>query len=189
MPSVPLKCLLSKGDDNVEQLVETLKGHEISLTSEWVFEVTGEAFTMERQRKFPSLGLARNAIEEAVLAHAKEQKAKITLALPALTETGADFVIRGINSVSSRILGIEAGRGANDGGLYVPTEAVRELLNERAALRKRLTEIQKLLEPTRIESSRGYGNLAVEKYDEAIKALQADYDRAAQAAITLKIDR
>lgn len=175
-------------DHSMGQHVETFKDHEISLTPEWVFEISGEAFVMERPRKFQSLREAREAISSAVLAYAKEQKAKITLALPALTDTGEDFVIRGINSVSSRILGVEASRGVNERGLYVPSEGVRALLKERMALRKRLSAVEAQLKTARVEASRGYGNLAVEKYDAAIQSLKEEYDRAAQGALTVRVD-
>ena len=64
---------------------QTYREHEISLTSEWVFEVSGEAFPGEARKKFPSLMAAKEAIDANVEALAKQKKTQISLNLPALS--------------------------------------------------------------------------------------------------------
>ena len=99
------------------------------------------------------------------------------MALPAINKTGEPFVVRGINSVSSRVLGMDDRQE-----LYPDREWIRDLLRERSKLNARRELIEKLLRPVHIKVQRDYGNMPAAKYEKAIESLQADYDKAVAAA-------
>lgn len=153
------------------------RGHKIELTQDFVFLVSGPLFDPSSTHAVASMHEAKSKIDDATAAEEKQKKTAVTLALPAIKGDGSPFMIRGINSNSSRILGTE-----ERSELFAPAIWIAKMLVERKQLTARLREIQSALRPVTISTRRGYGHLKAADYPGEIAELQKEYDAAVAAA-------
>lgn len=165
----------------------TYKGHEVSLSDEHQFIISGVEFE-ERSgiRSFESAAKAREAIDRRMALAARAITEQ--LALPALDVNGREIVIRGINRATGLLLCTPQidDLGGYSSGLYPPGTAVRDALKRRQNLRNELKKIDDLLHKLRIPGRSVQGRVDVDHYERAIVTLKHVYEQACEAALKIE---
>lgn len=170
----------------------TYKSHEVSLSDEHQFIVSGAEFE-ERSgfqpiRSFESAAKAREAIDRRTALAAREKAITEQLALRVLDVNGREIVIRGINRATGLLLCAPQvdDLGGYSSGLYPPGTAVLDVLKRRQNLRNELKKIDDLLHKLRIPGRLVQGRVDVDHYERAIVTLKHVYEQACEAALKIE---
>lgn len=148
------------------------RGTSIALDERGAFKIDDS----EDLRHFPSLHLAKVAVDDRV---AVEAKARHTdLAMPVIDEHGNRQIIRGLNRGSGKVLGIPDGVGT----LYYPTPAIEAMAKEHADLERRSVVLRAKLRRVTMPDHIGSGRIRAEDYDARIATLKEKYNAAMVAA-------
>lgn len=142
------------------------RGHEIRYNQDHRFTIVGPHLNTQGSLGFDSYRQACEAIDEAIKTFIKGEERKIEI--PVIGMSGnlyqdlrvVALTIRGINAGNQDMLFAEKlDNGRRPSNVYPSHPAIRDLLYERQKLLKKTKEIDKLLEPFGMSTSRGYGRI------------------------------
>jgi hypothetical protein len=153
----------------------TFKDHDIEVTPDFRFSVTGPLF--DGAMAFSSIDDARHGISQRAVALAQQRKAEAALALDALDDEGARVTIKGIHAAQGTLLGVKGGRA-----VYPVLPWIRDLLIHRVGLTKELAEVERKLHPYGISARRQYGRVRPEDYEQEISKLVGELNAKTEAA-------
>lgn len=161
------------------------RDHTISLSGDWKwFTVKGPLFDTERLGRgmtYSSLNYAQEAVDERILADAKQKKSEHTVSIALLDSEGVNVTARGVHAVQGTLLGVGDSRD-----VYPVHPVVRAKLVERAQLQKQINELDKSLGPCRISGRRTFGRTKPQDYDSLITKLEEEVEqRTARAKADL----
>lgn len=150
--------------------VKQLRGHEVALTNDWRFEVTGPLVNGET---FMSFMEAEGAIKRAEDAAAMQKKAEATIAILAYDDKGVPVVIRGIHSGHGDLLGVPK----DCRSVYPQFPFLKEALVRRRTLLEELEKLNQIISPFNVGVRQSYGHIKAADYAKAVEKFQAEFDR------------
>lgn len=164
---------------SVPKVIE-YRGYKITVTSEFLFAVAGPGFNdaddngKGNRHEYPSLAAAKEIIDTKAMLLSKKRRSKI--ALDIYDKNGRKAIATGIHIATGRILGINHDASYTADNVYPAVPWIKALLDERVALAKRHTEINRTLHNYEINGQRDRRiGKSAEQYDSGIASLVEEH--------------
>lgn len=173
---------------------QTYENHTISLNRHMSFDISGKHEGALAAGGIESLRKAKELIDEHNRAKTREKRVAAKLAIPALivAVTGESMRDRSFEVRRVKVKGIHASQGHvtfdppadldGNTSIYPDAPHVEKLLNDYAATKKALDNIEKEMRLYRVLNRRSHGRATAEQYDKLIASLVTDLEAAQKRA-------